>query len=129
MLDRVTRGGFKKAQILFHFSLFCLDWFPGWISQSSSKIGSSSFGFEPSHGSNENCVEMRSAFPAIQVESLEEISSLKILENIGSDSPHLQSKFFWNDAECNNENWFLCQKVFEEKSNFLVKSISRSFDD
>jgi hypothetical protein len=92
------------------------------MSPLASKTGSSSVGLEPSRGSNENCVEMRSAFPAIRVESLDEVSSLNILEDVGSDSPHLQSKLFWNDAECERENWFLCQKLFEEKGNLVLHS-------
>ena len=99
---------------------FTLDWFPGWISSSNLNADSSSFGLEPSRGSNENCVEMRSAFPAIRVESLDQISSLKLLQDVGSDSPHLQSKLFWNDVQCGRDNWFLCQKVFEEKGNLLL---------
>jgi hypothetical protein len=57
---------------------------------------------------------MRSAFPGIQVETLNDATKIGTA-SAETDSTQFEriNRLFWNDVECDRKNWFLCQKSFD----------------
>jgi len=101
--------------------LFVIDWFPGWTSDDGKFLEESAVLTK----ATEKCVEMRSAFPGLEL-------SLKGQETRSPRSfgSPLES-LYWTRADCGNINWFICEKITKinnqgESYFFLANSIEKA---